>query len=141
MKEEIQLPRNHHSYKSHRRQFWIQIFLPIILAVLFIIAIAVVTSMAAFGPNDNSPVWAAISTIWLVVPVMFFGLVFLVFLIGMAYLLAQALKVVPSYSLKTQHFLNRATSQIKHFSEMAVKPVLFIEGIKASLKTFFGQSQ
>lgn len=139
MKEETPLSRNHHSYQDHRRQFWIQIFLPMILAVLLIIAIAVITSLAAFGSNDNSSIWAAISTIWLIIPAMFFALIFLVFLVGMVYLLAQSLKVVPSYSLGAQLFLKRVTSQIKHFSNLAAKPVLFIEGIKASLKEIFSR--
>lgn len=110
-----------------------------ILAVLFIIAVAVLTGVTAFGANDNSPIWAAISTIWLVIPVMFFGLIFLVVLIGLVYLLARTLQVLPPYTSKAQYYTNRGTSEVKRFSDMAAKPVLFIEGILASLKAVFGQ--
>jgi FtsH-binding integral membrane protein len=135
-----QLPGNHTSYKNHRRQFWLQIFLPMLVTILIIIAVAVLTGLAAFGENGDSPRWAAISTIWLVIPVMIFGLVFLAILAGLIYLLARGLKVIPPYSSKAQYYVNRATSEVQRFSDMASKPVLFIEGIKASLKAFFGRN-
>ena len=131
------LSKNHASYKNHQRQFWIQIFLPMILAILLIIAVAVAAGWAAFGGNGDSPRWAAISTIWLVFPVMVFSLIFLIILIGLVYLLAQTLKISPPYTAKAQYYVNRATSAVKRFSEMVTKPVLFLEGTKASLKAFF----
>ena len=132
--------RNHPSYQNHRRQFWTQIFLPMILAVLFILVVAVITGIAAFGQNGDSPRWAAISTIWLVIPVMFFGLIFFALVAGLVYLLAQALKVIPPYSAKAQYYVDRGASEAQRFSDMATKPVLFLEGIKASLKAIFGQN-
>ena len=136
-----QLSGNHPSYQNHRRQFWLQIFLPMLLAVLLIIAVAILTGLAAFGENGDLPRWAAISTIWLVIPVMIFGLLFLVLLAGLVYLLARALKVMPPYSSKAQYYVNRAASEIKRFSDMAAKPVLFLEGIIASLKAIFGRNK
>ena len=133
-----QFSKNHPSYQNHRRQFWTQIFLPMILAVLFILAVAVITGVAAFGVNDRSPVWAAISTIWLVIPVMFFGLIFLALLGGLVYLLARTLQVLPPYTSKAQYYVNRGASEAKRFSDMATQPVLFLEAIKASLKAIFG---
>jgi len=135
-----QIPENHFSYQNHRRQFWLQIFLPILLAVLIVIAIAVITGFAAFGQSGDAPRWAAISTIWLVIPVMFFGLLFLVVLGGLVYLLAQALKAIPPYTAKGQYYVNRGVTEVKRYSDMAAKPVLFIEGIIASIKAIFGRN-
>jgi len=132
------LSRNHPSYQDHRRQYWLQIFLPIILAVLLIISIAVVTSIAAFGQNGDASRWAAISTIWLVIPVIFFGLIFLALIGGLVYLLARTLQILPFYTSKAQYYVNRGASEGKRFSDMATQPVLFIEEIKASLRAIFG---
>lgn len=140
MKENIRPSRNHHSYQVHRRQFWAQIFLPMILAVLLIVALAVITGMAAFGANDNSPIWAAISTIWLVIPVMFFGFIFLIVLVGLVYLLAKTLNVLPPYASTAHYYVNRVAQKIKQFSDIAAKPVLFIEENIARLKAIFGQN-
>lgn len=137
---ESQIPENHPSYKKHRRQFWTQIFLPMTLVVLLITAVAVLTGIATFGEGGDSPRWAAISTIWLVIPVMIFGLFFFVILVGLIYLLARGLKGMPPYSSKAQYYVRRATSQVKRFSDMAAKPVLFLEGILASLKAILGRN-
>ena len=135
-----QFSKNHPSYQNHRRQFWLQIFLPMILAVLLIIAIAVISGIAAFGENGDASRWAAISTIWLVIPVMFFGLIFLAILLGLVYLMVRALQGLPPYTSKAQYYVNRGTSEVKRFSDMAAKPVLFIEGIIASLKAIIRQN-
>ena len=134
-----QIPGNHLSYKNHQRQFWLQIFVPMLVAILLIIALAVLIGMASFSETGDSPRWAAVSTIWLVIPVMFFGLLFLIALVGLVYLLAKALNVIPPYSAKAHYYMNRGTSEVKRFSDMATKPVFFLEGISASLKAFFGR--
>ena len=131
---------NHLSYKKHRRQFWLQIFLPMVAAILFIVVVAVLTSLAAFCTGGDSPRWAAISTIWLVIPVMFFGLLVLAILIGLIYLLARGLKVIPPYTAKAQYYVNRGTDVAKQVSEKAAQPVLFLQGITASLKAFLGRN-
>jgi uncharacterized membrane protein len=132
------LTENHPSYQNHRRQFWLQIFLPMILAALLILVVVVITGVSAFGVNGDSPRWAAISTIWLVIPVMFFGLLFFVLLAGLVFLLARGLEALPPYTSKAQYYVNRAASEAKRFSDMATQPLLFLEGIKASLKAIFG---
>ena len=134
------LSKNRPSYQNHRRQFWIQIFLPMILAVVLIIAVAIITGIASFGENDRSPVWAAISTIWLVIPVMFFGLVILVLLAGLVYLLARTLQILPPYTSKAQYYVNRGASEARRYSDMTTEPVLFLESLAASLKAIFGRN-
>lgn len=111
-----------------------------ILAVLFIATVAVITGMAAFGTNDNSPIWAAISTIWLVIPIMFFGLIFLIVLVGLVYMLVRTLQILPSYTSKAQYYVKRGASEGKRFSDLAVEPVLFIEETIAKLKAIFGRN-
>jgi uncharacterized membrane protein len=135
-----QFSENRPSYQKHRRQFWLQVFLPISLAAAIILALAVTAGIAAFGENGEAPRWAAISTIWLVIPVIIFGLIVLTVLVGIVYLLARALQVLPPYSSKAQYYVNRGASEAKRFSDLAAKPVLFIDGIIASLKAILGRN-
>jgi uncharacterized membrane protein len=139
MNDHIQTSQGHYSYTAHRRQFWLQIFLPIILAVVLILILSVLMSVAAFNGTGDSPRWAAISTIWLIIPVMVFGFLFLAVLCGLVYLFVRALQVLPSYTSNAQYYMNRAASEIKRFSDLATKPVLFLEGIKAQLEAIFGR--
>jgi len=140
MNEHARIPGNHPSYEKHRRQLWRQVILPLSLAALLVVAVAALAGLAAFGEGDDSPRWAAISTIWLVIPLMGFGLLFLVILVGLIYLLARALQVTPPYSAKAQYYVNRAASETRRISDLAVKPILFLEGLFASLKTLFRRS-
>jgi Na+-transporting methylmalonyl-CoA/oxaloacetate decarboxylase gamma subunit len=140
MNEHAHIPVNHPSYENHRRQLWRQIILPLLLAGLLVVAIAALAGVATFGEGGDAPRWAAISTIWLVIPLMGFGLLFLVILVGLIYLLARALQVAPPYSAKAQYYVNRAASETRRISDLAVKPILFLEGVSASLKTLFHRS-
>jgi len=110
------------------------------VTVLLVIAVAILTGLAAFGEDGEAPRWAAISTIWLVIPVMIFGLLLLAILVSLIYLLARTLKVIPPYAAKAQYYINRGTSTIKRFSDLAAKPVLYLEGLIASLKAFLGRN-
>jgi len=139
MSEHARLPGNHPSYEKHRRQLWRQIVLPLSLAALLMAAVAALAGAATFSEGGDSPRWAAISTIWLVIPLMGFGLLFLVVLFGLIYLLARALQVIPPYSAKAQSYVNRAAGETRRISDLAVKPILFLDGLFASLKTLFGK--
>ena len=141
MNETTPIPQDHYSYEVHRHQFWLQIFLPVILVVLIIVIVAVLIGISALNGTGDSTRWAAISTIWLVIPVMIFGLVFLALLGGLVFLLARTLQVLPPYSSDAQYYLNRAVSQIKLYSDKATEPVLFIEAFKASVRAIFGRSR
>ena len=110
-----------------------------ILAVLLIIAVAILTGITTFSNGGDSPRWAAISTIWLVIPVMVFGLLVLAIIIGLIYLMARGLKVIPPYTAQAQYYVNRGTDVAKQVSEKAAQPVVFLQGIAASLKAFFGR--
>jgi uncharacterized membrane protein len=139
MKEPNPIPQSHYSYDVHRRQFWLQIFLPIILMILIIIAVAVLTSISALGGNGDPSRWAAISTIWLVIPAMMFGLLLLALLAGLVYLLARSLDILPSYASLAQYHVNRVASSVKRFSDAATKPVIFLNSLGASMKAIFGR--
>lgn len=139
MAEQIHIPERHPSYQKHQRQFWIQIFLPMIVAVLIVIAVAVLTWLATFGIAGDSARWAAISTIWLIIPVMFFGLLFLVIVTGLIYFLTQTMKAIPTYTIKAQQYSYRVSGIIKRISDGGVKPIFFVEEFLAKIKAFFGR--
>ena len=97
MKSKLLLPQDHPSYQLHRKQLWTQILLPILLTVLVFIAVIVLTSVATFRNNGDVARWAAISTIWLVLPVLIVGLLFLIILLAIINI---SLKIKKWLSLK-----------------------------------------
>jgi hypothetical protein len=115
---------------------WTQILLPILLTVLVFIAVIVLTSVATFRDNGDVARWAAISTIWLVLPVMIAGIVLLIFLLAIIYLLARFISMIPPYSDQAQRFVYQIEGYVKRGTEMIVKPVLFVDIIKSQIKKF-----
>jgi hypothetical protein len=128
----------HESYLRHRRQRTTQIILPVILATLLCIAIVVLVNIATFRNGGDVGRWAAISTMWIVIPVFIMGLVFLALLVGIIYLLARLLGIAPTYTSKVQDFVRMLALRIERIADATVKPVIYLDGVGASIKTFFG---
>lgn len=129
----------HESYLRHRRQRTTQIILPVALAVLLCIAMIVLISIATFQQNGDVGRWAAISTMWIALPVFIVGLVFLALLVGIIYLLARLLGIAPTYTSKAQDFIRRLAIRIQRIADVTVKPVIYLDGVGASIKALLGR--
>jgi len=130
----MSLSQDHPSYQLHRKQMWVQILLPILLTVILLVAITVLTSIATFRDNGDVTRWAAISTIWLVIPVMFAGLILLAILFAIIFLFVQVLGVIPPYSYQAQRYVYRIEGYVRRGTEMLVKPALFVDVIKSQIR-------
>src|SRR5512140_2541351 len=103
----------HPSYRAHRRQAAWQILVPVIVAGLLLIGAAVLVSLATFRGHGDVERWAAISTIWLVLPVMLGGLLVLVALVAVAYLLGRVASFVPRCTCQAQQFASKVEAGVK----------------------------
>lgn len=116
-----------------------QIILPVVLTVVLIIALIVLINIATFRDGGDVARWAAVSTIWIVIPIMIGLLIFLVLLGGLIYLLARLLNITPTYTNMAQDYARKAAVYIKRGADAIIKPVIGLEGFIASTKTFFGR--
>ncbi len=138
MKATLLRPK-HTSYRAHRRQFVWQILLPVVLSALLLIALIVLICIAAFRGDGDVSRWAAISTIWIVIPIILASLIFLLLLVGLVYLMARLLSILPVYTGAAQDYVYRGAGYVRRFTDAAVKPVFWIEGINANLRGFLGR--
>jgi energy-coupling factor transporter transmembrane protein EcfT len=129
----------HESYKKHRRELGWQIILPVALSAAGFIALIVLIYFATFEGDGDVSRWAAISTIWIVIPVMLAGLILLALIGGLVYLMKRLLNVAPTYTGMAQDYVHKAAGYVKRGADMAVKPVLFLDGVGAGIRTFFGR--
>jgi magnesium-transporting ATPase (P-type) len=127
----------HKSYKRHRKQLVSQIILPVVLTSLLIVALIVLIWFATFRDGGDVGRWAAISTIWIVIPIMLGLLIVTALLGGLVYLMQKLLNVTPTYTSLAQDYVYLAQGYIKRASEAIVKPVLQLNGILASINAFF----
>jgi len=114
-----------------------QIILPMVLTVILCIAAVVLINIATFRDNGDVARWAAVSTIWIVIPIMIGTLIFLVLLGGLIYLMARLLNIAPTYTGEAQHYVNIGVGYIKRATEAMVKPVIGLNGILAGITAFF----
>ncbi|MBE0671674.1 MAG: hypothetical protein IH588_13890 [Anaerolineales bacterium] len=138
MKAKLHSPE-HYSYQLHRKQRNVQIILPIIISALVFVGMIVLISLSTFNQGGDVGRWAAISTIWIIIPILIAGLIFLVILIGLIYLMARALGALPYYTGIAQNYVHKARGYIIRGADTAVKPILLLDGWLESIKAFFGR--
>ncbi len=119
----------HPSYLKHRSQVAWQIIVPVILAALVIVAAVVLLSIGTFRGNGDVDRWAAISTIWLVIPVMLGGILVLAILIAVAWGLGYLAGFIPPYSHKAQVFVSQVKAGVQRGAEYSRRPRLLIPEI------------
>lgn len=129
----------HESYKRHRKQLTGQIILPVVFAVLLCVAMVVLVYVATFRGNGDVARWAAISTIWIVIPMMIASLIFLAVLFGLVYLLGRLLKISPHYTGLAQDFVHKLMIRIRLAADKLVQPIIFWDSIGASLNRLLGR--
>ena len=137
-KAHLPSPAEHPSYQRHRRELWRKILAPLLIATALMLALFAWIGVATFVENGEVGRWAAISTIWIVIPVMCGGVIVLALFGGMVYGMARLLQVLPPYTGYAQRIVWRVQGYVKRGADMAVKPVFGAEGLIASIRRLFG---
>ena len=127
----------HYSYLQHRKQRMTRIILPVLISTLVFVGFIVLISFATFNQGGDVGRWAAISTIWIVIPIMVAGVIVLALLIGLIYLMARALGALPYYTGIAQDYVYIAQGYIMRAANMVVKPVITLNGWLETVKAFF----
>lgn len=110
-----------------------------LLAAGVITTLAVLTGLAAFGAgSDQVGRWAAISTLWILLPLLGAGLLLLIVLIAVIYGMALLLGVLPAYTLVAQNFMQRIAGAARRLADGSVKPIFAVGGVLATLRRLLG---
>jgi hypothetical protein len=115
------------SYVKHRQDVIRQIILPVALVTLIIGAVAVLTGITTFQGGGDISRWAAISTIWILIPLMALLFVILILACGVVYLLGSLLKVSPRYTGIAQEYALWFNAQIMLWTDRIIQPILKIK--------------
>jgi len=113
--------------------FW-QICLPLIVCIALVLFLAVITSISA--GNDIVTKWSHFSTIYIVIPALFIGFIFLTLLVAMIYGFTRLIDILPFYTRLVQDYFCKAAVFIRLWSNKAVAPVLSIKAGLAGIRTF-----
>lgn len=133
-----QLPHPEHlSYLSHRKQRNMQIILPVVLSAVLMVAVVVLISLATFNSGGDVARWAAISTIWIIIPTLIAGLIVLALLLALIYGLARLLGALPYYTGIAQDYIYIARTYIIRGADTISNSIISVDGFIANIKTFF----
>ncbi len=126
------------SFRRHQKQRFWQILTPIILGSLITLAAAVLMVLTLTGKVSvgNLSQIAAVSTIWLIMPVMVFGILLTLLLLGLIYLAARVLNILPQYTFLVAQYAALIEAKIKLWTIKGTSPIISIKSIGAAVGAF-----
>jgi hypothetical protein len=123
------------SYRLHRKQRFWQILFPVMLVILLILAVAVFVVLTAARGNGGGDIsiWADTSMILLILPVLVFAVLIVLVFLGLIYLVARLLNILPFYSSQAQYYADLVSSKIKTLAGKLVEPIIKVKSVTASI--------
>lgn len=128
--------RNPITYRKYRRETFLQIILPMIIFGFVLLILSLLSTQ--MGAGDIS-LWADISLIWLIIPVMVLTLLSFVMLVGTVYGVTMLIQVLPFYSYKMFKAWIQLRAIVRSSSDKIVEPVLRVNGFSSASSTFWRQ--
>jgi hypothetical protein len=123
--------RNPVTQQSHRKQVLWQITVPLVIGAVIILILAVLVTT---GSPQTASLWADISLVWLIIPVMIVSLILLVLLAGLAYAVIWLVRTIPGYAMQAQNFMIMIVRQVEKLGNVIVEPILRVNAFLASLQ-------
>lgn len=118
--------------KSHRKQRFWQIILPIILISILVISFG---SYYIVG-GSQTRVWADISIIWISLPILMVLLFSLVILVGMIILMVKAAQGLPLITRKVQRLFCLIEKKSCDTTYSIIQPIFWIRQMQAGITSF-----
>ena len=125
------------SIQAHGRQIIWQIWLPLILASLLVIGLAVLTVLGASHGSVAVTKWSHFSSILMIIPILFIGLIIFAIIGAAIYGLAKALKILPAYTGLVQAYTSLIAISITIRANQLLNPIFAIQGWIAAVNRFW----
>jgi hypothetical protein len=127
-------PRNPVTHARHRHEVLWQVTIPLVIGcVLFLaVAILVVWGTATGGEHGR---WAGISLVWLITPMLFVALIFLLLVSGLIFLVTMIFNRLPPFARQVQDFFLLVKYQVAQLDDKLVEPFLRAQSTKSSADT------
>jgi len=118
----------------HRRDFRVQILLPMII---FIIGFAALITWLVINKVGTSEIWADITVIITFLPFLIIGLILLTFSIGLIYLITVINRELPPLTFRTQKAIFKIKGQVERGADISAIPVIQVRSFLATIDAFF----
>lgn len=125
------------SYVKHKRETTRQILLPVILSGVLILVLFVLVAYSTFTDNGDVERWAAISTVWIVIPLMALLLAVMAVLWAAVYGLHRLLNITPEYTGIAQEIILRVNAKTQWYAAEVTSRVIRFRAWVDTLQGFF----
>lgn len=137
--QKIELPEpNPVTAANHRRSFFRQALLPVIV---FLILSAALVGVFIWQGVGTVEVWSQIATIMLISLWMLLALILLAIAAGALYLVSYILKILPPYARLAQDGIETVKMQVEKGADISAKPVIQIKSFLAVVNAIFRRNQ
>lgn len=127
-----QFPVESPTLRTHRRQFFWQIILPLLVVLALIVTGAVFVTI---GDESLARLWADVSIVWLIAPVLIIALLGIVLLGLLIYAMVRLTKVMPRFTSRAQEVAMRIRSGTHKVADKSVEPILWTKQAGSVLET------
>lgn len=123
----------------HRKQMLWQVWTPLVASIVIVLALVVLSVIGAVQGSPQVERWGNLSAAWVIMPVLFSGLLMLVIVAGMAYGVSKLLQKMPEWLLKAQLFMLRLALATRRAADQAATPVVTVNTFSARVNTLWGK--
>lgn len=121
----------------HRRQVFWQITFPMILSALAGIILVILVSLSTVNGSSVSSQWASISTIWLILPLLFVGIFAFLLLAVLIFLIIRLRRILPTYTHLVHTYIQIVNIRIGIILDQAARPQINSLSRWAGWRTFW----
>jgi len=122
---------------AHRRQMRWQVWVPLAASILIVLALAVLSIVGAMGGSAQVSRWANLSAVWIILPMLLVGVIFLVITAACIYGMSKLLKHTPDWMLRLQLRIAYIAFSVRRAADAATQPVMAVSGVKASAQALW----
>lgn len=117
--------------RKHRREAFWQITFPLIVGILLIVGLAIGLAVGGVGEAGT---WSEVAMIFLTLPVLVIGLLFLALFGGLAYGIGSLMRVLPGYTVQVQDLVKKITQKVGTLANYSVEPFLKLQSLFAMIR-------
>ncbi len=121
------LPIKSPTLRRHQRQFFWQILFPMLLVALIGLAAGGLVTWATFANQGDARLWADISLIWLLAPMLLLALVAAIAAGGLIYGLARLTQATPRLTARLQELADSGAKGLRRIADGTTKPFVWVE--------------
>jgi hypothetical protein len=135
---EFSTPEHLAIIREHRRQTFWQILFPIIVLIVLVFAamLTLIATTAGAG-NFTDTRYANIATIWLIMLMTVFAIIFFVILSGVVFGLFMALGALPDLAAKGEYYAALMAIMVRQVTDKITSPIISVKGGFAGGREFF----